>query len=62
MSVLRRKSRARLRLIAATILAGAAAFVAWSLLLKESKSPTEDELREIEAFEEYERGKKSATS
>ena len=39
----------------AASLAVAAATVAWALLRKSRSEPTDDERREVEAFDEYER-------
>lgn len=56
----RRKASTRWPLIAASALAAAAAFFAWAILLRERDTAlTDDELREVEAFDEYERRKRS---
>ena len=61
MSLLRRKkAAARWPLISAVAVATAAAFLAWTFLReKDAAAPTDDELREMDAFEEYERRKRS---
>jgi len=61
MSLLRRKkAAARWPLISAVAVATAAAFVAWTFLVREKDAAlTDDELREMDAFEEYERRKRS---
>jgi hypothetical protein len=61
MSIIRRrKAAARWPLITAMTLAAAAAFFAWAFLVREKEAAlTDEELREVEAFEEYERRKVS---
>ncbi len=61
MSILRRKkSAAQWPLLTAMALATAAAFFAWAFLIREKDAAlTDDELSEVNAFEEYERRKSS---
>jgi hypothetical protein len=55
----RRQSSARWPLLGAAVLAASAAAVTWMLFLrKESNALSDEDLREIEAFEEYERRKR----
>jgi hypothetical protein len=58
----RRRKSSSWPLLAATTLAVAAGLVAWSLFFREAKELSEDELREMEAFEEYERKKRSSST
>ena len=56
----RKKAAARWPLMAAMTLAAAAAIFAWAYLVREKDAAlTEEELREVNAFEEYERRKRS---
>jgi hypothetical protein len=55
----RRSVAARWPWLLAAVTAGAAAYVAWSLFLR-GGDLTDDQVREIEAFEEYERRKRAS--
>ena len=62
MKSFRRKRAARWPVLLAMALAAAAAFFAWAFLLRDNEvSLSDDELREIEAFEEYERRKRAGS-
>ena len=57
----RRKTSGRWPLIAATALAATGVFFAWTLFRRDKGANlTEDELREVEAFEENERRKRGS--
>ena len=63
MKSLRRPKAARWPIILAMTLATAAALFAWAFLLRDKEvSLSDEELREIEAFEEYERRKRAGTA
>lgn len=56
----RQKAAARWPIVLAMGLAAAAAFFAWAFLVRDNDvSLSDEELREIEAFEEYERRKRA---
>lgn len=62
MKSFRRQKASRWPVLLAMALAAAAALFAWAFLLRDGEvSLSDEELREIEAFEEYERRKRAGS-